>query len=151
MSKNEENKSELCLNMKINTSTKKGIFNYSSDNYVNYNEKIANEKYFIMNENNIIKSINSQIDKKDGEFVLFKSEKKGNIFRLNIIHLSKQDFIENIDNYFLNIINSDSNKIGNTNDDYYLSKNDIIKIANVKLIVREIKINNNIQKNILNK
>ena len=44
MSKNQENKSELCLNMKINTSTKKGIFNYSSDNYVNYNEKIANEK-----------------------------------------------------------------------------------------------------------
>ena len=34
----------------------------------------------------------------------------------------------------------------NTNDDYYLSKNDIIKIANVKLIVREIKIKNNIQK-----
>ena len=104
-----------------------------------------------MNENNIIKSINSQIDKKDGEFVLFKSEKKGNIFRLNIIHLSKQDFIENIDNYFWYVINSDSNKIGNTNDDYYLSKNDIIKIANVKLIVREIKIKNNIQKSILNK
>ena len=104
-----------------------------------------------MNENNIIKSINSQIDKKDGEFVLFKSEKKGNIFRLNIIHLSKQDFIENIDNYFWYVINSDSNKIGNTNDDYYLSKNDIIKIANDKLIVREIKIKNNIQKSILNK
>ena len=83
MAKIEENKSELCLNMKINTP----IFNYSSDNYVNYNEKIANKKYIIINENNIIKSINIYNDKKDGEFALFSSDKKENIFRLNIIHL----------------------------------------------------------------
>jgi len=81
MAKIEENESELCLIMKIDTSQKNGIFNYSSNNYVNYNEKISNKKYFIMNENNIIKSISKHKDKKDGEVVLFNSDKKENIFR----------------------------------------------------------------------
>ena len=142
---------EISLNMKINPSTKNGIFNYSSDNYVNYNEKIADKtKYFIMNENNIIKSINKQTDIEKEEVILFRVDKKENIFQLNIIHLLLKDFIENLDNYFWYVINSDCNKIRNTNGNYYISKNDIIKIGNIKYIVREIKISNNIQTNNFN-
>ena len=91
----------------------------------------------------------SHSDKKSDEEELFKVDvdKNNNSFQLKNIHLSNYNFVENIDNYFWYLINSDSNKIGNTNDDYYLSENDIIKIANVKYILREIKIKKDIQKN----
>ena len=143
--RNKRNESELYLNLKIN-STINGVFDYSLDKYDNYNLKIENIMYIIKNENKI-KTYDKQSEKKSDEDLLFKVEKKNNLFQFNIIHLSNQNFVENLDNYFWYLINSDSNKIGNTNDDYYLSENDIIKIANVKYILREIKIKNNNQKN----
>lgn len=147
MEKKEENKSELNLNIKINSSPPKNrIFDYSSNDYIIYNKKIEDRKYFFKNEYNILKFYDSYGDKENGENLIFKADKKENKFQLNIIHLSSKNFIENIDKYFWYVINSDSNNIGNTNDDYYISENDIIKIGNVKYIVREIKIKNNIQK-----
>ena len=156
-------KKELNLNIKINSSLpKNGIFDYSSNDYIFYNKKIEDRKYFFKNEYNIIKFYDSHGDKENGENLIFKAGKKENKseenkleenklkenkFQLNIIHLSEKNFIENIDKYFWYVINSDSNNIGNTNDDYYISENDIIKIGKFKYIVREIKIKNNLQKN----
>ena len=149
MAKNEENNRELNINMKINRSAKDGIFDYSKE-YTNYNEKIEKNKFIFKNKNNIIKIYDSQDDGENEEMELVNVNKKNNSFQLNIIHFLYQDsffFIENINNYFWYVINSDFDTIRNTNDDYYISKNDIIKIGVVKYIVREIKITNNNQKN----
>jgi len=149
MEKIEENNRELNINIKINRSAKDGIFDYSKE-YTNYNEKIEKNKFIFKNKNNIIKIYDSQDDGENEEMELVNVNKKNNSFQLNIIHFLYQDsffFIENINNYFWYVINSDFDTIRNTNDDYYISKNDIIKIGVVKYIVREIKITNNNQKN----
>ena len=96
-------KKELNLNIKINSSLpKNGIFDYSSNDYIFYNKKIEDRKYFFKNEYNIIKFYDSHGDKENGENLIFKAGKKENKseenkleenklkenkFQLNIIHL----------------------------------------------------------------
>jgi len=143
MSKIEKN-SEIYLNMKFDPSAENGTFNHDSDKHTNYNEIITKDKYIFKDKSNIIRSYNTQPEgsKKNEEF-LFEVDKNINSFIL----IRKKGFIKKIDYYFWYVVNSDSNNIGITNDDYYLLENDIIKIGSVKYIVREIKIRNQKNKN----
>lgn len=137
--KDNKNKIGLYLNMAISNNS---IGNYDKSKIDYTEEAIVTEKTILMvNKNNKILKLNNQEEaiRKEGENILFVVRKKQNFFQLekelcdNMI--LSEDNIEGL-NYNLWYAINDNN----SNDDYYLNENDIIRFGNIKLVITKIKI-----------
>ena len=138
------------LNMKTRLRSTSGIFDYSSDQNKNFNTFITKRTYITKQENNFIKGLNNQSDKKEGDEFLFFVRYRAKIFKIENQGFLKNLEINNtnielINKYIWYVINSEDSSF-NKNEDYYLSVNDIIKLGKVKYIVKEIYIKNNLKK-----
>ena len=144
----------IYLNLKTRLSSTSGIFDYNSskNNCLNTYISLKTGKkmlFFFRTQNDIIKAYKNQGDKESGneEQLLFTISSGKQTFTFGIDLKYKFPFNEineiNIEslNYFIwYVINSESNKIKNPNEDYYLSEGDIIKFGKVKYIVKKINI-----------
>ena len=129
-----------------------GLFDYESSQTRNLNAVLA-ESIYIARKKHDIKTLNSKEDlKKEEEELLFnvKNDNKDEYILENPVPKMIQPTEKNINDlsnkiwYVLkndpNISNSSNQTITNTNDDYYLCKNDVIKLGRVKYSLNEINI-----------
>ena len=139
----DENKNLLFLKIKI---SKNSLGNFDKSKIEKeYNILLDDRTYLLINRNNIILKIESQIEANlnDGEILLFNVRKnRNNTFQLEKplyknLPLSENN-INDANYYFWYVIKSDIANRDNINDDYYLNENDIIRFSNVKLILKEI-------------
>ena len=136
--KTKQNNLGVYLNLKTRLKSTFEIFDYSSKDNKNLNTFIDKRTYICMNENDdniktkfinqneILLLINREGDKYYINNMIYKN------YRLNLENLRR------IHIYLWYVINSDSNSIINTNEDYYLKEGDIIKIGKVKLFVKKL-------------
>ena len=152
-SKKEENKG-LYFDFMTRISETSGIFNYNdikkNPEKINHiNTFISCKKMWIIREpNDNVKGVDQQTKTTGNELLFFiRRNKDGftlytNNFKCNLEPNLKN--IEEINHNFWYVINSvkSSSNANIHNDDYYLKEGDIIKIGNIKLIVKEIFIQN---------
>ena len=157
--------SQQNLNYVLNLSTKTwirdylGLYDYESKQTKNINAALA-ESTFISRKKHEIKALNSEGDLQDGEEILFYVRKDDseeyyldNPVPNNIAPTDQN--INDVSNKIWYVLNIDPNSndkskqtITNTNSDYYLCQNDVIKLGRVKYSINEINIpskNNNIE------
>ena len=128
-----------------------GLFDYESNQTKNLNAVLA-ESIYIARRKHEIKTLNQVTDLKDEEELLFnvRHEDKDEYILENKVPIRIQPTEKNINDlsnkiwYVLKndpIKSNNSNQtIINTNDDYYLCKNDVIKLGRVKYSLNEINI-----------
>jgi hypothetical protein len=128
-----------------------GLFDYESNQTKNLNAVLA-ESIYIARRKHEIKTLNQMGDLKDEEELLFnvRHEDKDEYILENKVPVRIQPTEKNINDlsnkiwYVLKndpIKSNNSNQtITNTNDDYYLCKNDVIKLGRVKYSLNEINI-----------
>lgn len=119
-----------------------GLFDYSTKQTTNSRETIENSAT-MCRKDHFIKESSNQENKE----VLFKIDKNGTNQYLieNKIETNMEANIENIakiNNNFWYVVNDnesleDNNKIKNRNKNYYLVKNDIIKLGRLKFVLTE--------------
>ena len=127
-----------------------GLYDYESNQTKNINAILA-ESIYLARKKHDIKALNSPNDlKKDEEELLFnvRNDFKDEYSLENIVPIRIQPTEKNINDlsnkiwYVLKndpILSNQSNQtIINTNDDYYLCKNDVIKLGRVKYTLNEI-------------
>lgn len=145
-----EDKLGLFMNIKTYTLNRKELFDYKSKDTKDVNTIIENDTFIIRKGETILRADrHSDIEARKGEELLFYiRSRKNEIFSLeNPIPKNmplKEDIINSLNNKIWYVLNSNNPNIDNSNnEDYYLGKDDIIKIGNIKLIVQEIKIEKN--------
>ena len=129
-----------------------GLFDYESSQTRNLNAVLA-ESIYITRKKHDIKTLNNLKDlKQEEEELLFnvKNDHKDEYVLENPVPILVQPTEKNINDlsnkiwYVLkndpNISNNSNQTITNTNDDYYLCKNDVIKLGRVKYSLNEINI-----------
>ncbi len=155
-----ENKLGLFLNIKTYKKNSSKLFDYNSKEFKEINIFIENGTYLVRKDEKIIRVDNqSEIEYRKGEELLFYIRKiKNEIYSLeNPLSIRNISFTEdntnNLNNKIFYVLNSNNPKINNPNEDYFLSKYDIIKMGNIKLMVKDIHIEENekIEQNIENK
>ena len=145
-----ENKLGLYMNIKIDVYDSKELFNYKSKNFKEINTIIDNDTYILRKGEKILRADkHSDIESTKGELLLFHiRNKKYGIFSIESpVLFNNEELTDNIINGLNNktwyVLNSENPNINSNNEDYYLTENDIIKLGNIKLIVKEIHIENN--------
>ena len=148
-----ENKLGLYMNIKINTNSKE-LFNYKSKNIKEINTIIDNDTYILRKGEKILRANkHSDIESTKGELLLFHiRNKKYGIFSIeNPVFFNNVELTDNIINGLNNktwyVLNSENPNINSNNEDYNLTENDIIKLGNIKLIIKEIHIENSESQN----
>ena len=132
-----------CLNLTIRTWDKdtNGLFDYSAKQTTNSKEIIENSAS-MFRKDHFIKESTSEENKE----ALFKINKNGTNYLIeNLIEANMEANIDNIakiNNKFWYVVNDndsleDNNKIKNRNKNYYLVKNDIIKLGRLKFVLTE--------------
>ena len=129
-----------------------GLYDYESNQTKNLNAVLA-ESIYIARKKHDIKTLNSPNDlKPDEEELLFnvKNSSKDEYILENEVPIRIQPTEKNINdlsNKIWYVLKNDPNQsnqsnqtIMNTNDDYYLCKNDVIKLGRVKYSLNEINI-----------
>ena len=128
-----------------------GLFDYESNQTKNLNAVLA-ESIYIARRKHEIKTLNQIGDLKEDEELLFnvRHEGKDEYILENKVPIRIQPTEKNINDlsnkiwYVLKndpIKSNNSNQtVTNTNDDYYLCKNDVIKLGRVKYSLNEINI-----------
>ena len=138
----------LFLNIKTYLKNSSKLFDYSSKDIKEVNTFIENPTYLTRKNDKCIRiDKQSDIEPKKGEELLFFIRKnKSQIYGLdNPVPFKNISFsIDNINilnNKVWYVLNSDNPKITNQNENYNLCQNDIIKMGNIKIFVKEIHIN----------
>ena len=141
-----------------------GLYDYESQQTKNLNAVLA-ESIYIARKRHDIKTLNSQAELQPEEELLFnvRNDQTDEYSLENPVPVNVQPTEQNINDLSNKIwyvlrndpVNSNQSNqtITNTNDDYYLCQNDVIKLGRVKYSINEINIpskNNNIE-NIENK
>ena len=132
------------MNIKTYTLNNKELFDYKSKVTKDINTIVGNDTYIVRKGERIIRANrHSDIEAKKGEELLFYIRNiKNEIFTLeNPVPKNmplKEELINSLNNKIWYVLNSNNPNLNNSNKDYYLSKYDIIKIGNIKLIVQEI-------------
>jgi len=154
--KNEDNKTGNYLHLSVKIS-ESSLGNFNKDKIKKEEEFYINQKTFILlKNNNIIISEESHNKIEDNEKLLFFVRPQGEYIKLeNIFHKNSfkltEDNINSLNYRLWYVIKTypeenktDINKINedNINEDYYLCKNDIIRLGNFKFILREMKLKN---------
>ena len=147
--KNEKFVLSLCTKTWIRDSH--GLFDYESNQTKNLNAVLA-ESIYIARKKHEIKTLAQENDLKEDEELLFnvRHEGKDEYILENQVPVKIQPTEKNI-NELSNKIwyvlkndplksNNSNQTIVNTNDDYYLCKNDVIKLGRVKYSLNEINI-----------
>lgn len=128
-----------------------GLYDYESQQTKNLNAVLA-ESIFIARKKHDIKTLNQQSDLQQDEELLFnvRNDSKDVYTLENPVPVRTQPTEQNINelsNKIWYVLKSDPNHsnqsnqtITNTNDDYYLCKNDVIKLGRVKYSLNEINI-----------
>ena len=138
------------MNIKISKNNSSKLFNYSSKEFKEINTFIEKGTYLTRKDDKIIRvDKQSNIEYRRGEELLFYIRKiKNEIFSFenplpfkNI--LLTEDNIKKLNNKIYYVLNSNNPNSANPNEDYYLCKYDIIKMGNIKLIVKDIHIEYN--------
>ena len=137
----------LYLDFKTYTNNEKSIHDFSSKETNEINTLVENGTFIIRKDKSFIRvDMQSEIQKNLGEELLFKVRTRNNdIFMLENpvpnknIPLTK-DNINNINNKIWFVLNSNNPKLENENEDYYLCENDVIRMGNIKMIVKELHI-----------
>ena len=145
--KNEKFVLSLCTKTWIRDSH--GLFDYESNQTKNLNAVLA-ESIYIARKKHEIKTLAQENDLKEDEELLFnvRHEGKDEYILENQVPVKIQPTEKNI-NELSNKIwyvlkndplksNNSNQTIVNTNDDYYLCKNDVIKLGRVKYSLNEI-------------
>ena len=139
--KNENFVLSLCTKTWIRDSH--GLYDYESNQTKNLNAVLA-ESIYIGRKKHDIKTLNSPNDLKQDEELLFnvKNDYKDEYALENEVPIRIQPTEKNINdlsNKIWYVLKNDPNQsnqsnqtITNTNDDYYLCKNDVIKLGRVK-------------------
>ena len=132
------------LNLIVKTWDKdtNGLFDYSSKQTINSKETIENSAT-IIRKDNFIKASNDE-PKKEALFNISKNGANKYLIE-NKIEINMEANVENIakiNNKFWYVVNDnqsleDNNKIKNRNKNYYLVKNDIIKLGRLKFVLTE--------------
>ncbi len=147
--KNENFVLSLCTKTWVRDSH--GLYDYESNQTKNLNAVLA-ESIYIGRKKHDIKTLNSPIDLKQDEELLFnvKNDYKDEYALENEVPIRIQPTEKNINdlsNKIWYVLKNDPNQsnqsnqtITNTNDDYYLCKNDVIKLGRVKYSLNEINI-----------
>ena len=147
--KNENFVLSLCTKTWIRDSH--GLYDYESNQTKNLNAVLA-ESIYIGRKIHDIKTLNSPNDLKQDEELLFnvKNDYKDEYALENEVPIRIQPTEKNINdlsNKIWYVLKNDPNQsnqsnqtITNTNDDYYLCKNDVIKLGRVKYSLNEINI-----------
>jgi hypothetical protein len=147
--KNENFVLSLCTKTWIRDSH--GLYDYESNQTKNLNAVLA-ESIYIGRKKHDIKTLNSPLDLKQDEELLFnvKNDYKDEYALENQVPIRIQPTEKNINdlsNKIWYVLKNDPNQsnqsnqtITNTNDDYYLCKNDVIKLGRVKYSLNEINI-----------
>ena len=143
----DDEKLGLYLNFKTHTNNRKSLYDFSSKEINEINTLVDNGTFIIRKDKSFFRvDFLSDIEKKLGEELLFKVRiRNNNIFMLenpvpkNNIPITI-DNINNINNKIWFVLNSNNPKLENENEDYYLCENDVIRMGNIKLIVKELHI-----------
>lgn len=142
----------LYLNFKIMINNTHDIFDYSkSDEINNINTFIEKSIYLVLTKDNEIITINEHSEiqtEKDFEQILFgvkKDEEKNTFILINpmpgINILPTENNVNYLNHKLWYVINSEPAKESyNINEDYYLNENDIIKLGNLKYVIKKINI-----------
>ena len=140
-----EDKLGLFLNIKTFKKSSNKLFDYSSKEYKEINTFIENGTYLTRKDEKIIRvDKQSDIEYGKGEELLFYIRKiKNEIYSfenpLPFKNISfTEDNINNLNNKIWYVLNSNNPNSSNQNEDYFLCKYDIIKMGNVKLMVKDI-------------
>ena len=141
----------LSLSTKTWVRDSHGLFDYESNQTKNLNAVLA-ESIYIARKKHEIKTLGRMSDLKDDEELLFnvKHEDKDQYVLENKVPYYLQPTEKNINDLSNKIwyvlkndpikSNNSTQTITNTNDDYYLCKNDVIKLGRVKYSLNEINI-----------
>jgi hypothetical protein len=128
-----------------------GLFDYESNQTKNLNAVLA-ESIYIARKKHEIKTLNHMNDLREDEELLFnvKHENKDEYVLENKVPIRIQPTEKNINDLSNKIwyvlkndpikSNNSTQTIVNTNDDYFLCKNDVIKLGRVKYSLNEINI-----------
>ena len=135
----------LYLDFKTYSKNEKNIYDFSSKETNETNTLVENTTFIIRKDRSFIRvDMQSDIQKNLGEELLFKVRMRNNdIFMLENPVPNKNipltiDNINNINNKIWFVLNSNNPKLENENEDYYLCENDIIRMGNIKLMVKEL-------------
>ena len=140
----------LFLNIKTYKKNIGGLFDYSSKEIKEINTFIENNTFLTRKDDQYLRlDKQAEIESRKGEELLFYLRKnKDEVFTFeNPVPTKNTTFnLENINNLNNNIwyvlYSSNNPNISCQNDDYHLCQNDIIKMGNVKLIVKEVHVKN---------
>ena len=155
-----EDKLGLFLNIKTYKNYRCKLFDFRSKEFNEINTIIENKTFLIRKEEKIMRVDNqSEIESRKGEELLFYIRKSNNgIYSIeNPISLKNISFIEDniniLNNKIWYVLNSKFPNDVNQSEDFFLCKYDIIKMGNIKLMVKDIHIEENekIKQNIDNK
>ena len=122
-----------------------GLFDYTNKNVKNSKESIQTSTCLTRKDNYIKSKQNDNIQQNE-EFLFNITKKEGNKYLIeNNLDINMEPSEENISKinnkpwYVVNDcpISDDHNKIKNKNKNYYLVKNDIIKLGRIKLVLIE--------------
>ena len=134
----------LYLDFKTYTNKERSIYDFSSKETYEINTLIENATFIVRRDKNFIRvDMQSEIQKHMGEELLFKVRIKNNdIFMLENPVPNKNipltiDNINNLNNKIWFVLNSNNPKLENENEDYYLCENDVIRMGNIKFMVKE--------------
>ena len=135
----------LYLDFKTYSKNEKNIYDFSSKETNETNTLVENTTFIIRKDRSFIRvDMQSDIQKNLGEELLFKVRmRNNNIFMLENPVPNKNipltiDNINNINNKIWFVLNSNNPKLENENEDYYLCENDVIRMGNIKLMVKEL-------------
>ena len=136
----------LVLILKAWNSESNGIFDYSSSSVKEIKVYIAEDTYIVRNKYNsfVNKSQHENVNFKDGESIIFQVNNGNNdtYYLVNPIpkHLKMTDINFNyINNKIWYLIKNENIEDDlNSNEDYFLNENDIIKCGRVKYVVQKI-------------
>ena len=137
----------LYLDFKTYTNNEKSIYDFSSKEPNEINTLVESTTFIIRKNKSFIRvDMQSDIQRNLGEELLFKVRIRNNeIFTLENPVPNKNipltlDNIKNINNKIWFVLNSNNPKVENENEDYFLCENDVIRMGNIKLIVKELHI-----------
>ena len=153
--KNE--KKVLLLNLNTWNNDLKGIYDYSTSSIKNEQTFIIKPTYLVRTKNNLFESREMQglIDYNKEELIFsIRNDVKDNFSLINHImknmevNETNSDYLNNKIWYVLKTKDLDNRENDiNSNEEYYLNENDIIKIGKVKYVVQKINLLNNYNNN----
>ena len=140
----------LFLNIKTYKKNASGLFDYCSKEIKEINTFIENTTFLTRKDNQYLRlDKQSDLESRKGEELLFyiRKNKSEEVFTFENPVPTKNitfnlDNISNLNNKMYYVLNSNNPNISCQNDDYYLCQDDIIRMGNVKLIVKEVHIKN---------